>query len=123
MFERYTEKARRVIFYGRYEASQFGSRLIETEHILLGILREEKVLVLQLLKLPEAFEILRKEIENNTVVGEKVATSVDLPLSNESKRALVTLLKKPKKWPTRVSLVAIFCWGYCVKRNVLPLPC
>ena len=33
MFERYTEKARRVIFFARYEASQFGSPYIETEHL------------------------------------------------------------------------------------------
>jgi hypothetical protein len=31
MFERYTEKARRVIFFARYEASKFGSRMIETD--------------------------------------------------------------------------------------------
>jgi ATP-dependent Clp protease ATP-binding subunit ClpC len=31
MFERYTEKARRVVFFARYEASQFGSPKIETE--------------------------------------------------------------------------------------------
>src|ERR671939_2133810 len=42
MFERYTEKARRVIFFARDEASQFGSPCIETEHLLLGLLREEK---------------------------------------------------------------------------------
>jgi ATP-dependent Clp protease ATP-binding subunit ClpC len=42
MFERYTEKARRVIFFARYEASQFGSPSIETEHLLLGLLRESK---------------------------------------------------------------------------------
>ncbi|MGC4053504.1 MAG: Clp protease N-terminal domain-containing protein [Paludibaculum sp.] len=42
MFERYTEKARRVIFFARYEASQFGSPYIETEHLLLGLLREDK---------------------------------------------------------------------------------
>ena len=41
MFERYTEKARRVIFYARYEASMFGSPYIETEHLLLGLLRED----------------------------------------------------------------------------------
>ena len=41
MFERYTEKARRVIFFARYEASQFGSPYIETEHLLLGLLRDE----------------------------------------------------------------------------------
>ncbi len=40
MFERYTEMARRVIFFARYEASQYGSPYIETEHLLLGLLRE-----------------------------------------------------------------------------------
>jgi hypothetical protein len=35
MFERYTEKARRTIFFARNEASQFGSPTIETEHLLL----------------------------------------------------------------------------------------
>ncbi len=40
MFERYTEKARRTIFFARYEASQFGSPYIEVEHLLLGLMRE-----------------------------------------------------------------------------------
>jgi hypothetical protein len=44
MFERYTEKARRVIFFSRYEASQFGSPKIDTEHLLLGLIREDKAL-------------------------------------------------------------------------------
>jgi hypothetical protein len=48
MFERYTEKARRVIFFARYEASQFGSPFIETEHILLGVLWEDKALAARL---------------------------------------------------------------------------
>ena len=43
MFERYTERARRVIFFARYEASQLGSGAIETEHLLLGLIREGKV--------------------------------------------------------------------------------
>jgi hypothetical protein len=42
MFERYTEKARRVIFFARYEASTFRSTEIGTEHLLLGLLREPK---------------------------------------------------------------------------------
>lgn len=42
MFERYTEKARRVIFFGRYEASQFGSPYIETEEGTLDVLRARK---------------------------------------------------------------------------------
>jgi ATP-dependent Clp protease ATP-binding subunit ClpC len=44
MFERYTEGARRTIFFARYEASNFGSPTIDTEHILLGLLREDKAL-------------------------------------------------------------------------------
>lgn len=40
-FGRYTEKARKVIFYARYEASEFGSAYIESEHLLLGLLRED----------------------------------------------------------------------------------
>jgi ATP-dependent Clp protease ATP-binding subunit ClpC len=39
MFEKYNEKARRALFFARYEASKLGSRVIESEHILLGILR------------------------------------------------------------------------------------
>ena len=87
MFERYTEKARRVIFFARYEASQFGSPYIETEHILLGVLREDKALSNRFLRSHGAVESIRKQIEDHTM-GEKAPTSVDLPLSNEGKRVL-----------------------------------
>src|SRR5207237_160254 len=49
MFERYTEKARRVIFFARYEASQFGAPAIEPEHLLLGLVREERSMAAQIL--------------------------------------------------------------------------
>lgn len=88
MFERYTEKARRVIFFGRYEASQFGQQFIETEHLLLGLLREDKALTNRFLRSHSTVESIRRQIEKETVIGEKVSTSVDLPLSNESKRVL-----------------------------------
>jgi acetyltransferase-like isoleucine patch superfamily enzyme len=88
MFERYTEKARRVIFFARYEASQFGSPYIETEHLLLGILREDKALTNRFLRSSGSIESIFKQIQEHTVVREKVSTSVDLPLSNESKRVL-----------------------------------
>jgi len=45
MFERYDEAARRALFFARYEASQLGSISIEPEHILLGLLRENKSVV------------------------------------------------------------------------------
>jgi ATP-dependent Clp protease ATP-binding subunit ClpC len=88
MFERYTEKARRVIFFARYEASQFGSPYIETEHLLLGILREDKSLTNRFLHSHSSVESIRHQIEAHTPVREKIETSVDLPLTNEGKRVL-----------------------------------
>jgi ATP-dependent Clp protease ATP-binding subunit ClpC len=88
MFERYTEKARRVIFFARYEASQFGQPYIETEHLLLGVLREDKALTNRFLKTHSSVESIRRQIEKHTTIREKVSTSVDLPLSNECKRVL-----------------------------------
>jgi len=88
MFERYTEKARRVIFFARYEASQFGSPYIETEHLLLGLLREDKALTNRYLRSHASIESIRKQIEGHTTIREKVSTSVDLPLSHECKRVL-----------------------------------
>src|SRR5213595_1127070 len=88
MFERYTEKARRVIFFARYEASQFGSPYIETEHLLLGLLREDKALTNRFLRSHASIESIRKQIEARTTVREKISTAVDLPLSEEVKRVL-----------------------------------
>jgi len=88
MFERYTERARRVIFFARYEASQFGSTTIETEHLLLGLIREDKNLTNRFLRNSSSIESIRKEIEGRTTMREKVSTSIDLPLSNECKHIL-----------------------------------
>ena len=88
MFERYTEKARRVIFFARYEASLFGSPYIETEDLLLGLLRENKALTNRFLRPHQSVEGIREQIEGKTLIREKVSTSVDLPLSNECKRVL-----------------------------------
>ncbi|MGI8655071.1 MAG: exo-beta-N-acetylmuramidase NamZ domain-containing protein [Pyrinomonadaceae bacterium] len=89
MFERYTEKARRVIFFARYEASQFGAPAIEPEHLLLGIIREDRKLTKRFFSQAQAsIEAIRKEIEGRTPVREKISTSVELPLALETKRVL-----------------------------------
>src|SRR4029453_837086 len=88
MFERYTERARRVIFFARQEAVQFGSTTIETEHLLLGLIREDKNLTNRFLRNHSSSESIRKEIEGRLTIREKFSTSIDLPLSNECKRIL-----------------------------------
>ena len=89
MFERYTERARRVLFFARYEASQLGSVSIETEHLLLGLIREGKGLTSRIFARSHlSLEHIRKEIEGRTVFREKVSTSVEIPFSAETKRVL-----------------------------------
>jgi ATP-dependent Clp protease ATP-binding subunit ClpC len=89
MFERYTEKARRVIFFARYEASQFGAHAIEPEHLLLGLMREDKTLTGRFFPRAQlSIESIRKEIEGRTLLREKISTSVELPLAPETKRVL-----------------------------------
>jgi ATP-dependent Clp protease ATP-binding subunit ClpC len=88
MFEKYTEKARRVIFFARYEASQFGQPYIETEHLMLGILREDKALTNRFLRSHASVESIRKQVQEHTMIREKVSTSVNLPLSNDCKQVL-----------------------------------
>ena len=97
MFERYTEKARRTIFFGRYEASQFGSPYIESEHLLLGLLREDKSLAFTFLRSHDTVESIRRQVEEQTVIREKVSTSVDLPLSNECKHILAYATEEADK--------------------------
>jgi ATP-dependent Clp protease ATP-binding subunit ClpC len=89
MFERYTERARRVLFFARYEATQLGSTSIETEHLLLGLIREGKGLTSRIFARSSlSLESIRKEIEGRTVFREKVSTSVDIPFSLETKHVL-----------------------------------
>jgi hypothetical protein len=88
MFERFTERARRVFFFARYEASQFGSVTIDPEHLLLGVLREDRNAVSRFLGPKAPAEDIRNEIASRLAVKEKVSTSVDLPLAPACKRIL-----------------------------------
>jgi ATP-dependent Clp protease ATP-binding subunit ClpA len=87
MFERYTERARRVIFFARYYASEFGSTEIGTEHLLLGLFREERRLC-ERLSHAGGEGVIRQEVERRVAVRPKISTSVDMALSNECKRIL-----------------------------------
>jgi hypothetical protein len=88
MFERYTEPARRAIFFARYEASQYGSHTIETEHLLLGLLREDRALMKWFPGEKHFDREIRAEIERRITRGERISTSVEVPLSMECTRVL-----------------------------------
>jgi len=88
MFERYTEKARRVIFFARYEASQYGSPYIETEHLLLGLLREDRALAKWFPGESSVEPGIRTEIEGQITQRERISTAVEVPLTEECAKVL-----------------------------------
>ena len=90
MFERYTEKARRVIFFARYEALQYGSHVISPEHILLGLMREDKTISARFFPFRNSLtvEAVRREVEERIVLRERIPQSAELHLAPETKRIL-----------------------------------
>jgi hypothetical protein len=89
MFERYTELARRVLFFARYEASQLGSLTIEPEHLLLGLIREGKGLTSRIFARSRlSLDGIRREVEGRTAFHEKVSTSVEIPFAPDTKNVL-----------------------------------
>ncbi len=89
MFEKYTEKAKKVLFLARYEASQMGSKVIASEHLLLGLIKEGDDLVRDLFARSNVnLELLRAELEARGPSGEKQATPIEIPFSEETKRIL-----------------------------------
>ena len=89
MFERYTEKARRVIFFGRYEASLVGAPQIEPEHLLLGLIREDPTLARRVFPTgDQAISSIRARIAAATPSRPQISTSVELPLAYDTKRLL-----------------------------------
>jgi ATP-dependent Clp protease ATP-binding subunit ClpC len=80
MFERFTEGARRALFFARYEANQRGNLSVETEHLLLGLIRESQgttSLVFARAQLPGRTDPTRNR--DQVMLREKVATSVAIP--------------------------------------------
>ncbi|MEE8199990.1 MAG: ATP-dependent Clp protease ATP-binding subunit [Candidatus Acidoferrales bacterium] len=124
MFERYTEKARRVIFFARYEASQYGSPYIESEHLLLGLLREDKALSNRFLRTHGSLESIRKHIESRTTIRERVSTSVELPFSEEVKQVLRHAMEQAERMAhkhigTEHLLLGILCEEKCFAAEIL----
>ena len=103
MFERYTEKARRVIFFARYEALQYGSHTIAPEHILLGLMREDKTMPARFFPFRSGVSVdaVRREIESRIVLRERIPQSAELHLAPETKRILAYANEESERLRTR----------------------
>jgi len=89
MFDRYTEQARRALFFARFEVSQLGGTAIEPEHILLGLLRERKGLVARMFEQRGvSAAALSVEVVDRHEHGERISTSIEIPFSSGTRLVL-----------------------------------
>ncbi len=79
-----------MIFFARYEALQYGSQVIAPEHILLGLMREDKNIFAKFFSFRNnlTVEIVRREIEERIVLRERISQSAELNLAPETRRIL-----------------------------------
>ena len=89
MFNRFTERARKVVILAKEEARRFNHDYIGTEHILLGLIREgEGVAATVLQKLGLSLENIRLEIEKLVQPGPATQIIGDIPFTPRAKKAL-----------------------------------
>ncbi len=89
MFEKFTERGRKVIIYAREEAEKRQNDYLGTEHLLLGLLREEESLPMVILKkMGLSAEELRMEVERNLPTGSNILTFGDIPFTPRAKKVL-----------------------------------
>jgi ATP-dependent Clp protease ATP-binding subunit ClpA len=88
MWQRFTEHARRIIFYAQEEASRLGTNLVSTEHILLGLAREPDCTAVKILAAMGVSPYhIRTEIESRVIRGDEPPER-DMQLTVRSKRAI-----------------------------------
>jgi ATP-dependent Clp protease ATP-binding subunit ClpC len=89
VFNRFTERARKVIVLAKEEARRFNHDYIGTEHLLLGLIREgEGVAAAVLQKLGLSLESIRLEVEKLVQPGPTTQIQGDVPFTPRSKKAL-----------------------------------
>ena len=89
MFERYTEPARRALFFARYAVHEFGGAVIETEHLLFGMMRHGKGVAADILDRAQLQRDAVREVVQTRMAGHaRLSTSVEIPFSEETKRIL-----------------------------------
>mgnify|MGYP001576661730 CR=1 FL=1 len=89
MFNRFTERARKVILLAKEEAKRFNHDYIGTEHILLGLIREgEGVAAVVLQKMGLNLQQIRMEIEKIVKPGPSMVVSGDIPFTPTAKKVI-----------------------------------
>ena len=94
MFERFTERARQVVVLAQDEARRLGHRAIGTEHLLLGLLREEEGLAARVLgAMGIELEHVRAEVVRIAGESEPHGSTGQIPFTEEAKSTLELALR------------------------------
>jgi ATP-dependent Clp protease ATP-binding subunit ClpC len=94
MFERFTERARKVVVLAQEEARHFNHNYIGTEHLLLGLLREDEgVAARALAALGVTLDEVREQVESIVGYGEE-GTGAQAPFTPRSKKVLELALRE-----------------------------
>ncbi len=94
MFERFTERARKVVVLAQDEARHFNHNYIGTEHLLLGLLREDEGVAAQALySLNVNLDEVREQVESIVGYGEE-GTGAQAPFTPRSKKVLELALRE-----------------------------
>jgi ATP-dependent Clp protease ATP-binding subunit ClpC len=89
MFEKFTERGRKIIIYAKEEAERRQNDYLGTEHLLLAILREEDSLPAAILrKMGLSADEIRMEVERNLPIGSNILTFGDIPFTPRAKKVL-----------------------------------
>jgi ATP-dependent Clp protease ATP-binding subunit ClpC len=89
MFEKFTERGRKIIIYAKEEAERRNNDYLGTEHLLLAILRgEDSVPITILKKMGLSIDEIRFEVERNLPVGSNLLTFGDIPFTPRAKKVL-----------------------------------
>ena len=89
MFDRFTDRARRVIILARKEADRFNHNYIGTEHLLLGLIRLGQGVAVNVLRgMGIDFETIRIEVEKAVGSGPETKVIGDIPLTARAKKVI-----------------------------------
>jgi len=124
MLERFSERARRVLFFARVETSELGSIRIDTEHLLLGLVHDGKGLTGRLFAdagiVPDD---IRDEVLRRVPARSKTSTSLEVPFSAAAKRVLQHSAEEADRLLPITSGPSTCCSDCSVKKAASPPTC
>lgn len=120
MYERFTDRARKVMQLANQEAQRFNHEYIGTEHILLGLVKEGSGVAANVLKnLDIDLRKIRLEVEKIVQSGPDMVTMGKLPKHLGLKKLSTTPLRKLETLTIIMLAQNTFYWAYCASKKVL----